>query len=483
MTPDPFSAQRTEFGDFQTPDELAGRVCRMLRRRGVRPRTILEPTCGSGAFLCEAGRVFSDAEAIVGSDLNAAYIREAQSRLEQVSTKAHTRVTQGDFFVLDWPAVIAECAEPVLVLGNPPWVCNSELGAIGGENGPRKNNARGLRGIDAITGKSNFDVSHWMLNTLTEALSGRDATLAMLCKTSVARKTLQHAWKKDLQVQSAAIFEFDATSYFGVSVDACLLLIQLSSGRPVRECSVFGDLEDDRPARRIGFHGGRLISHLAHYRRWKHLDGPSSRRWRSGIKHDCAKVMELKREGSTFRNGLGDSVEIEDTFLYPLLKSSHLAKGVTEPNRWMLVPQRLVGQDTGLIREQAPKTWRYLMAHADRLDARASVIYRKRPRFSIFGVGGYSFAPWKVAISGFYKRLVFSKLGSVAGKPIVFDDTCYFLPCDREQEADELVVTLNSPIAREYLSSLIFWDAKRPITAEILQTLDPDRLAEEVRRR
>jgi hypothetical protein len=119
------------------------------------------------------------------------------------------------------------------------------------------------------------------------------------------------------------------------------------------------------------------------------------------------------------------------------------------------------------------------MTHADRLDRRASSIYRNRPRFSIFGVGKYTFAPWKVAISGFYKQLIFTKLGQYAGKPIVLDDTCYFLPCASEAEADELMRLLNGPVARDYLSSLIFWDTKRPITAEILQTLDLDRLAQE----
>ena len=33
------------------------------------------------------------------------------------------------------------------------------------------------------------------------------------------------------------------------------------------------------------------------------------------------------------------------------------------------------------------------------LDNRKSSIYNKRPRFSIFGIGDYSFSKWKVAIS------------------------------------------------------------------------------------
>jgi len=354
---------------------------------------------------------------------------------------------------------------------------------MGGANCPEKNNTQKLRGIEAITGKSNFDISLWMLNALLNALDGMEATLAMLCKTSVARKTLQHAWQQSIPIRNAAIYEINAARLFGASVDASLLLITLGRGKPERECAVYDDLDDRQPTRLVGFEDGRLISRLDAYRRWGHLAGNSPQRWRSGIKHDCAKVMELRQHEDSLRNGLGEVVDIESTYLFPLLKSSHLARGTTEPDRWMLVPQQTVGQDTRVVQERAPKTWRYLMAHADRLDARASTIYRKRPRFSVFGVGDYSFAPWKVAISGFYKRLVFTQVGEFAGKPIVLDDTCYFLACASRAQADELLARLNGPIAQEYYSAFIFWDAKRPITGELLQSLDLDRLRREMETR
>ena len=86
-------------------------------------------------------------------------------------------------------------------------------------------------------------------------------------------------------------------------------------------------------------------------------------------------------------------------------------KAVPAPNRWMLVTQTCVGEETSTIRERAPRTWAYLEAHGAALDRRGSSIYRGRPRFSIFGVGEYTFAPWKVAISGFYKRLAFKVVG------------------------------------------------------------------------
>jgi len=204
-------------------------------------------------------------------------------------------------------------------------------------------------------------------------------------------------------------------------------------------------------------------------------------RWRSGVKHDCGKVMELREEGTRYRNGLGELVDLESEYLYPLLKSSDVAAGRDAvPRRWMLVTQTRIGEDTSRIGERAPKTWSYLVSHGKHLDKRASSIYRRQPRFAVFGVGGYSFAPWKVAISGLHKALRFAPVGAHKGKPIVLDDTCYFVPCQSKAEAEFVADLLNSQPANDFLEASIFWDAKRPITVDVLRELDLRKLAREL---
>jgi hypothetical protein len=138
----------------------------------------------------------------------------------------------------------------------------------------------------------------------------------------------------------------------------------------------------------------------------------------------------------------------------------------------VLVPQQRVGQETDSIASRAAKTWRYLQRHAARLDRRASRIYRQQPRFSIFGVGDYTFAPWKVAVSGFYKTPQFVAVGPLGGRPVVCDDTCYFLPCQTGSAARRLAHLLNGSRAGDFFSAFVFPDAKRPLTAEILGSLD-----------
>lgn len=461
---------RVEFGDFQTPDELCRQVCHVVSQSGLSPASIVEPTCGKGSFLRASAQAFSECGSILGFEVNPVYADEAET-VDGVS------VSHGDFFATDWTEVFRKLPEPVLVIGNPPWVTNSAIGSLNGSNLPAKSNFMNMTGMDAITGKSNFDISEWMIFHLLETLSGRHAILAMLCKTTVARKTLKRAWRSDLQVGKASIWLIDAFYHFGAAVDACLLVCEMGKDTTVRECAVYPTLAADGPSSTFALMNGSLVSDAKAAQAYESLVGKSPLKWRSGVKHDCSKVMELRSFGGRFQNGLGERVEIENVFVYPMLKSSDLGKPETPPIRHMLVTQQFVGEDTARIEAAAPATWRYLKAHGPYLDRRTSTIYRNRPRFSVFGVGPYAFAPWKVAISGFYKRLDFSIIGPVDGKPAMLDDTCYFLPFASRADAELVASILHSELAQGFLRSRVFWDAKRPITAGLLRSLDLAALA------
>jgi hypothetical protein len=474
------SNERIEFGDFQTPAPLARAVCSLLRRLEVPARTIVEPACGVGVFLEEALQAYPAAERLAGFDINTTYVQETRRRFPPAGNGRQVTVQQADFFAVDWSDRLRTMSEPLLVIGNPPWVTNAGLSRLGSRNVPRKMNADRLRGLDALTGKSNFDVSQWLLDRLIEALADRQATLAMLCKTRVARAVLQRAWNRDGAPHRAHLYRIDAARHFGAAVDACLLICRFLPGATrSRSCSTHADLESGASTRPFGIVAGRVVQDPQQFQQLQYLVGTGTHRWRSGVKHDCVRVLELRIQDGHLTNGFGQRVDVEETYLYPLLKGSRLARGETEPRHWVILPQAALGEDPVLLRERAPHTWRYLECHAANLDRRASVIYRGRPRFSVFGVGSYTFAPWKVAVAGFAKELGFHQLGPWQDKPIVLDDTSYFLPCENESLADELLTRVNHALARQFYSCLIFWDNKRPITAEILQTLDLDRLARE----
>jgi hypothetical protein len=73
--------------------------------------------------------------------------------------------------------------------------------------------------------------------------------------------------------------------------------------------------------------------------------------------------------------------------------------------------------------------------------------------------------------------LSFAVVGPHQGRPVVFDDTIYAIGCETEREARLLHRMLTSDEAQEFYASLIFWDAKRPITVELLAALSLDKLA------
>ena len=475
------NSRKIEFGDFQTPTALSERICDFLFAQGTRPASILEPTCGKGNFLLSALDRFVSATKVIGVDINPVYIAQVENELARRTDSDKATVFQGDFFLMDWEKVLGELPEPILIIGNPPWVTNSELASLGSQNLPEKANFRNLPGLDAITGKSNFDISEWMLLRILEWTGGRDATIAMLCKTAVARKVLVHAWQRGTRLGRSRIYLIDAQKAFGAAVTACLFVCDTTYEERNQICTVYSDISEDAYETIFGFRDDRLIARIEYYERWKHLAGEGRYRWRSGIKHDCAKVMEIKKEEHGYRNKLGELYHLEDMYIYPMLKSSDIARAESpQPSRWMLVTQRVVGESTIPIRYEAPKTWAYLNEHGELFAKRKSSVYKNRPRFSIFGVGEYSFAPWKVAISGLYKQLHFAVVGPHAGKPVVFDDTCYFIPCQSEKESQYLAGLLNSEVAKQFFESFIFWDAKRPITVDILKRLDLIALAREL---
>jgi hypothetical protein len=473
--------QKKEYGDFQTPLSLARRVVTLVQRREKRVGTIIEPTCGAGAFLQAAAERFGGSARYWGFDVNADYVKAASAALASIGPSA--TVERRDFYTTKWEEFLSEQVGPLLLIGNPPWMTNAGMGVIRGNNLPRKSNFQGHNGLDAKTGKANFDISEWMLVRLLQALQGSRAAVAMLCKTATARKVLRHAWVNGLEVGPSSLHRIDAAAEFGVSVDACLLYTHTGSRGTESTATVYGSLAFDEPLPTFGLSTGELVSDIDTYRELRDLDGREYRKWRSGVKHDAAQVMEFTRANGSFVNGLGERYELEDDHIFPLLKSSDLANGRLRPTRFVLLTQRRVGDPTEIIRTAAPKTWRYLLDHADQLDRRGSSVYAKRARFSIFGVGDYSFASAKVAISGLYKNLEFRALGSACGKPIVVDDTCYFVPCDSKQEAEFYADLLNSETARRFISALVFKDAKRPVTIEILKRIDLRKLAERAGRK
>jgi methylase of polypeptide subunit release factors len=475
------SISKWQFGDFQTPQNLARKIVKTLKlHHQIKPQLIIEPTCGKGTFIHAALNEFKDSR-IVGIDINQQYIEEAKASISQNPNSKTVTLKVADFFSTNWTNIISNESGYILILGNPPWVTSSQLSILNSENIPSKSNFQNRRGIESITGSANFDISEWMLLQYIKWLSDKEGTIAVLCKYSVARKVLRQVDSISSKKFSSSIYLVDAKANFGASVEACLFV--LSTNTSNTDCKVYQSLDSYTISNKIGERDGLVLSNIVTYEKWKHLKGQDPNYlWRSGIKHDCARVMELERvSASLLLNGLGEKYDLEETYLYPLLKSSDIGNQRTQKYRKLiLVPQKAVGEDTSIIQVLAPQTWQYLLDHDELLAKRKSSIYKNKPPYSIFGIGNYTFKNCKIAISGLYKKLNFCVVSPLDNKAVVFDDTVNFLSFDTEEEAKFIFSLITSKPALELLESMIFWDEKRPITIEILKRLSLEAVAQEL---
>jgi len=470
---------RTEYGDFQTNEALARRVVSLLAEQGVEPHVVVEPTCGKGAFLLAALEAFPTVRRVFGVEIYRPYVWEAKFRIlhyflhHPQAPKPEIRIVHDDVFAFPFLHLQPMHAdERLLVLGNPPWVTNAHLGSLNSSNLPPKSNFKQFSGLDALTGKGNFDLGEYITLMLLDAFKTWQGDLALLVKSAVVRNLVHGLRKHPRRLSRLKSYRIDAKKEFGAAVEAALLVGRLGGDTAV-ECEEFDLQRPQQPLNRFGWVGERFAAQVGAYARLKAFDGASPFEWRQGIKHDCSSVMELEKTASGYRNALGETIELEPDFVYPPLKSSDLKCEVVDAFRkFVIVPQQKVGQDTRYIQDHSPLTFRYLKRHEQLFAARKSSIYRGKPAFSIFGVGDYSFKPYKVALSGLYKSVNFALLSPAGGRPVMLDDTCYFLGFDDHTQAVCTWLILNHDLTRQLLAALSFPDAKRPYTKDLLMRID-----------
>ena len=219
-----------DFGDFQTPLPLVSAILKSLTTLNKRWTRVLEPTCGRGNFI--EGLLKQDVlpSEIQGIEIQKKYVQEALHILKQ-TTSTNITIEQKDIFAVNHhDDLYWHSKEPLLVIGNPPWVTNAELGVLGSNNLPQKINLKGLSGLDARTGKANFDIAEYIWLKLIRELAAEQPIIALLCKTSVARNVLQHAFNTGLPVTNAFIRKIDAKKWFHADVDACLFCVDVGPG-------------------------------------------------------------------------------------------------------------------------------------------------------------------------------------------------------------------------------------------------------------
>lgn len=473
---------RRDYGDFQTNYNLVSTSIDYILslNKNINFDFVLEPTCGNGNFIISALKRIPSLKKIVGIEIYEPYIWETKFKILEYfiehprSKKPEIEIIKANVFNFNFKELSEETyGMRTLIIGNPPWVTNSELSSIESENIPDKSNYKNYKGLDAITGKGNFDIGEFISILILKNFCNHSGYFGFLIKNSVAKNLLFEQMTNKFRIGEIKKLNFDAKKEFNASVDACLFVSEMNHS-PEMFC-VEEDLYSHTTIKKFGWVNNRFVSSIDDYNNGVgNIEGSSQFIWRQGIKHDCSKIMELVKNNGKFVNGYNQEVNIENDLVFGLIKSSELKGGIISSGRKsVIVTQKKIGECTDYIRYDFPLTYNYLLKNKNYFAKRKSKIYDGKPEFSIFGIGDYSFAPYKIAISGMYKTTIFTLiLPDKDGKPVMLDDTCYFIGFNDFDYAKIAYYLLNLEITQKFLRTIIFTDSKRAITKEVLMRID-----------
>lgn len=478
---------RAEYGDFQTNSDLANKVTLYLATKNISPEVVIEPTCGKGNFIIASLRNFKNIKNVFGVEIYEPYVWETKFSIVDFflsnpnSNKPEISITHCNVFDFDFKAIAKKHpTNDILVIGNPPWVTNSKLGSLNSTNLPKKSNFKNHSGLDAMTGKGNFDIAEFITLTMIDTFQNMKGNLLLLVKNSVIKNIVFDQNKNRYKISAIEKHRIDSKKEFNVSVEAALFYCKLNS-KPTFDCLEFDFYNNLKSQLKFGWLNDKFVSNIDTYIHTKGIDGECHFVWRQGLKHDCSTVMELDKVNGHYVNGLNEEVRLEDGLVYGILKSSDLKNTViNQARKFTIVTQKKVGQETKYIKTEYPKTYQYLIEHQANFDARKSSIYNNKPLFSIFGIGDYSFKPFKVAISGLYKTFHFTLILPQDNKPVMLDDTCYLIGFDKIEFAVYALILLNSKMTVQFLQSVTFSDAKRIFTKDVLMRIDLLELAKQI---
>jgi tRNA1(Val) A37 N6-methylase TrmN6 len=119
-----------EFGDFQTPPALVADVLRCLNVSKENWQRILEPTCGKGNFISGLLSLDTPPREIQAIELDSNYFQTA-NQITKPDSITNIVIQQANIFDLDLQEYLSWSDNGrLLVIGNPPWVTNSQLGVL-----------------------------------------------------------------------------------------------------------------------------------------------------------------------------------------------------------------------------------------------------------------------------------------------------------------------------------------------------------------
>ncbi|WP_136716226.1 N-6 DNA methylase [Halorientalis salina] len=485
---------RLALGEYYTPRGVADLAVDGLDI-GTPETTVLDPGCGSGAFLAACidrkreamteesprSRVDRVTSSIVGIDLNPVAVKSAKlaycaSLFDELTAETVSTVSV-PVFLTDALGLMREddlrfdgettTGQFDALVGNPPWVPWERLpAAIKDRLREQYVDDLGLQphgGAAARLGHSNDDLSipfvwvciHRYLREGGRAsfVLKRDvmrgAAGAVLRGLQVGDRSLSVEHVHDFAAlepfaevgANAAVYTFEADAEASVPIDTTVW--QERDGTD----PVYGTDDELRETTRTRRTELRPIDPEDATTAWVRADaergalGDCAHDIRHGLKDDANAVFGLERT---------DLDDLEPDLVYPYIKSRHVRKYGLSGHDLRLVPARAAGEDNeAWLSRELPRTYDYLSAHREELLDRSSSWLETGPFYSVFGLGEYTWADYKVA----WCRLGFKPDFTVVStredpdlgeRQVVPGDHYMFIATDHRETAHFLCALLNS---------------------------------------
>jgi hypothetical protein len=155
---------------------------------------------------------------------------------------------------------------------------------------------------------------------------------------------------------------------------------------------------------------------------------------------------------------------LELDLLYPLLRGRDADRWKAAPSAQILVAhepgKRLTAIPEKEMQTRYPLTFAYLKSFEKTLRDRKSrgvsdMLGKGAPFYTMFALGDYTFAPWKVVWREVSHRLDAAVIGTPGTKVTIPDHTLIMIECDGKVEAHYLCAALNSSPSRHVVQSYI----------------------------
>lgn len=361
-----------ELDDYQTPLYLTDQICEYLKNDlKINPDIIIEPACGIGNFIKSSSIIFPKTQ-IYGLDINKEGLNKIDIRNPNIKIINDNILT----FKLDK----LNKNNSFLIIGNLHHITDTEVTMQNSKN---------------------------ILLKIINKFKNTKTTLAFLCENTLSRNVFIELVRNNVKYSFIKQINFNSSKIFKIKDSTCLFIIQFGGNALTDKICEVSDISNpSEELYKFGFVYDKFYSNIDNITQ---IEGTCQIEWKHGVKHDCAKIMELNLENNQLMNKNNEKVNIENSLIYPLLKSSDLKKPiVNKTSKYVIITQTKIKQDTDYIKTKAPKTWKYLNDNKEYFENRKSSIYDNTPEFSIFGIGDYSFMKYKVAIAGFCKNPMFS---------------------------------------------------------------------------